>query len=116
MGAGTAQAVFDNRTGRFDRDLHPEIRPNRRARFLARVDTGINPWRMGRTGLGSGPLSGAMGGGSLTLPIFTGRTEGGPMAFSQTKADSTVTWSFVDDSKRLNRDRSTTGDTAPAMS
>ena len=109
MGAGTAQAVLDNRTGRFDRDLHPEIRPNRPARFLARVDTGINPWRMGRTGLGSGPMSGALGGGSLTLPIFTGRTEGGPMAFSQTKADSTVTWTFVDDSKRLNRDRSTTG-------
>jgi len=109
MGAGTASAVFDNRTGRFDRDLHPEIRPNRPARFLARVDTGINPWRMGRSGLGSGPLSGALGGGSLTLPIFTGRTEGGPMAFSQTKADSTVTWTFVDDSKRLNRDRSTAG-------
>ena len=109
MGAGTAQAVFDNRTGRFDRDLHPEIRPNRPARFLARVDTGISPWRMGRSGLGAGPLSGALGGGSLTLPIFTGRTEGGPMAFSQTKADSTVTWTFVDDSKRLNRDRSSTG-------
>ena len=31
------------------------------------------------------------------------------MAFSQTKADSTVTWTFVDDSKRLNRDRSSTG-------
>jgi hypothetical protein len=109
MGAGTAQAVFDNRSGRFDRDLHPEMRPNRRVQFLARVDTGINPWRMGRTAIGSGSLVGVLEGGSLTLPIFTGRTEGGPMAFSQTKADSTVTWSFVDDSKRLNRDRSATG-------
>lgn len=109
MGAGTAQAVFDNRTGRFDRNIHPEIRPNRPARFAAFVPSGYPPWTIGRSTLGGTAIGGVMGGGSIYVPLFTGRTEGGPMAFSQTKVDSTVSWSLVDDSKRLNRDRSTAG-------
>lgn len=111
MGVGTATLVLDNRDGAFDADntsspFAPNVRPNRRVRLRLRMDPGIGPWRMGRSPLGAWD---AIGGGHAEVVLFTGRTEGGPLWTHISKADSTVTWSCVDDSKRLNRDRGTSG-------
>jgi hypothetical protein len=111
MGAGTGTVVFDNRDGVFDRDnpsspFYPNLRPARRFRLYAIVPSPGTAFTIGQSAIGGGDAWAA--GSNAYIPLFLGRTEGGPMEFVE-NADSYVAWSLVDSSKLLNRDRSLTG-------
>jgi hypothetical protein len=112
MGAGVATVVLDNRTGTFDRDNPASpfagmLKPNRPMRLRAAADTGVGGFRMGASPLGRWDALEAHE--TTDVALFTGRTEGGGMWTHISKNDSTVTWDAVDDSKRLNKDRSSSG-------
>ncbi len=111
MGVGQVSLVFNNRDGRFDRDkasgpYYPNVRPNRQIWLSVLLYSGLDEFTMGSSAFG-GPE--VYGGGTVEVPLFTGRTEGGPQSFLIGRSDAYATWSAVDDSKRLNRDRSLYG-------
>jgi hypothetical protein len=89
MSPGRAEIVILNFNGKYDPDnfsspYYPNIRPNKPVRIIANTDTG-------------------------TVPLFDGRLEGSTLNFAEGGLQPTVLWRAIDASKRLNRDRSTTG-------
>lgn len=103
--AGVETLVLGNLDGDYDIDLHPETGPGTKATLVAVVSTGTSPFTIGQSGMGGGD---ALGGGDADIPIFTGRSEGGQESFPKT-VDEVVTWTVVDDFKRLNRDKRNSG-------
>ena len=96
---GTGTLVLNNLTGRWDRDLHEEVKPGVPVRFIALVDSGMDPWAMGHSALGTAD---AFGAGFEKITLFTGKTEGGPRSFGRSWDDQ-WTWNLVDGFKRLSR-------------
>lgn len=89
MSPGRVSIELWNYSGKYDPDnygspYYPNIRPNKPVRIVAVTDTG-------------------------TVPLFDGRLEGSTLDYTEGGLHPTVTWTAVDASKRLNRDRSTTG-------
>ncbi len=106
---GMASCVFDNRVGTFDNDnasspYYPNLRTGRPLRAIAYLPSDIPTSRVGRSALGAS----AMGASTVPVTIFAGRTEGGPQV-DPTSDELSATWGAVDDLKRLNLDKSTTG-------
>jgi hypothetical protein len=112
MAPGRCQIELWNRRGDYDPDnasgpYFPNIRPNKLVEVLADVPTTGTPFAVGGSEMGGGH---ALGGGSaVAVALFTGRLEGGPLTFEEGGLQPKVTWNAIDASKRLNRDRSTTG-------
>lgn len=89
MSPGRAEIDLLNFAGKYDPDnysspYYPNIRPNKPVRIIAVTDTG-------------------------TVPLFDGRLEGSTLNYAEGGFQPTVLWRAIDASKRLNRDRSTTG-------
>jgi hypothetical protein len=89
MSPGRVDIDLWNFSGKYDPDnfsspYYPNIRPNKTVRILAVTDTG-------------------------TVPLFDGRLEGSTLNYADGGLQPTVVWRAIDASKRLNRDRSTTG-------
>jgi len=112
MAPGRCQIELWNRRGDYDPDNaasphHPNIRPNKLVEVVAAVGTTGTPFAVGGSAIGGGHAFG--GGADLEVALFTGRLEGGPLTFDEGGLQPKVTWNAIDASKRLNRDRSTTG-------
>lgn len=112
MAPGRCQIDLWNRSGRYDPDnvsgpYYPNIRPNKLVEVVAAVGTTGTPFAVGGSAIGGGHAFG--GGADLEVALFTGRLEGGPLTFEEGGLQPRVSWSAIDASKRLNRDRSTTG-------
>lgn len=112
MSPGRCQIELWNRKGNYDPDnssglYYPNIRPNKIVEVLADVASTSTPFTMGSSTMGGGDAFG--GGGTTEVALFTGRLEGGPLTFDEGGLQPKVTWNAIDASKRLNRDRSTTG-------
>jgi hypothetical protein len=112
MAPGRCTIELWNRTGAYDPDnvsgpYYPDIRPNKLIRVVASAPTSGSPFTIGASSMGGGDAFGA--GSDAEIALFTGRLEGGPLTFDEGGLQPKVTWQAIDASKRLNRDRSTTG-------
>jgi hypothetical protein len=112
MAPGRCQIELWNFRGDYDPDnvsspLYPNIRPNKLIRVVADVLTTGTPFTWGSSGLGGGLAFGA--GAAKEIALFTGRLEGGAFTYDEGGLQPKVIWNAIDASKRLNRDRSTTG-------
>ena len=108
---GRAEIDIWNFAGKYDPDnssspFYPNIRPNKLIRILATLSSGSSPFTIGQSAMGAGD---AFGGGTVDIVLFTGRLEGGRFTYAEGGLRPEVTWQAIDASKRLNRDRSTTG-------
>jgi hypothetical protein len=112
MSPGRCEIDIWNFDGDYDPDnisgaYYPNIRPNKVVRVEAAIDSGTSPFRIGSSSLGGGEAFG--GGATYDVDLFTGRLEGGSLTYEEGGLQPQVTWRAIDASKRLNRDRSTTG-------
>lgn len=111
MRQGGARVALDNINGHLDSandesPFYPNVRPGRPIQITALAVSGVNAFRVGRS---ANARHADMAGDAVPVNLFTGRTEGGPIAYGEAAADSWVEWDCIDESKRLNRDRSSTG-------
>jgi len=112
MSPGRCEIDIWNFSGNYDPDnisgvYYPNIRPNKVVRVVAAIDSGTSPFRIGSSSIGGGEAFG--GGATYDVDLFTGRLEGGALTYDEGGLQPRVTWRAIDASKRLNRDRSTTG-------
>lgn len=114
MSPGRADITLWNFAGKYDPDntagpYYPDIRPNKIVRVLAFVPTAAtsSAFTIGSSALGGGDAFG--GGAEYEVSLFVGRLEGSTLNYAEGGWQPEVTWRVVDASKRLNRDRSTTG-------
>jgi hypothetical protein len=112
MTPGRCEIDLWNFAGKYDPDnasgpYFPNIRPNKIVRVLALVNTTSSPFTIGQSSIGGGDAF--AGGAAAEIALFTGRLEGGTLTFAEGGLQPRVTWRAIDASKRLNRDRSTTG-------
>lgn len=112
MSPGRADVELWNRGGEYDPDnasgpYFGNIRPNKIVRIAVDVPATGTPFAIGSSAMGGGDAFG--GGGTHAIVLFTGRLEGVTLSYEEGGLQPKVVWRFVDASKRLNRDRSTTG-------
>lgn len=112
MSPGHAELLIWNLLGKYDPDnvsgpYFPNIRPNKKVRLVTTIASPGTPFTIGSSSVGGGDAFGA--GGSVDVPLYTGRLEGGIHTYEEGGLQPKITWRLIDASKRLNRDRSTTG-------